>query len=417
MKNYRNAVAVIFATVLTMALNAQEFNINFEHNAKWKKVLKRAKKENKPIFVDCYTTWCGPCKILAREVFTQESVASFFNENFISVKMDMEKGEGIALKNEWEVKAFPTLLYFNSEGEIVHRIVGSYGADEFLTYSKMALDEDKMAANLQKRYDSGERGPDFMYNYLVSLRLGYMEDKEQEVAANYIKRLPKEDLLKEGNWNIIKNFLKNINSDAFEYIVLNHSKLSEQVGAENVDAYIYKNISKQLVKWKYDVKTFTEEKEQKLIGLLQAATYTKAPNLLSKVYAEKYIREGKNNQYIDLVDNIVKLNVVSVDSNPASEIVNYANTVSSSFTDDVSLAKALTWLQIAERRETRVEHKVAIFEAKSKVLKKLGDKSESELADLAAKKATKEAEAKGTVIRAIPAMKMTGGGMKPATKN
>jgi len=132
MKILNKIVLIAFVTLLTTAINAQESNINFENQPKWKKVLKMSKKQNKPIFVDAYTTWCGPCKTLAKEVFTQKKVADFFNENFINVKMDMEKGEGIALKTSWDIKAFPTLLYFNSQGEVIHRVVGAYGADEFL---------------------------------------------------------------------------------------------------------------------------------------------------------------------------------------------------------------------------------------------------------------------------------------------
>lgn len=415
MRKVKNAMAIVIAMVTTIAVNAQEFNIDFQHNAKWKKVLKQAKKENKPIFVDCYTTWCGPCKILAKEVFTQEKVASFFNENFISVKMDMEKGEGIQLKDEWQVKAFPTLLYFNSNGEIVHRVVGSYEADEFLLYSKMALDENKMAVNLQKRYDEGERTPGFMYDYLVSLRLGYYQELEKEIANNYLNSIPKENLLKKENWDIVKNFLKDPLSDAFAYVILNYPKLEKEVGETAADELIWKSVSAELLEWKYNSKAFSADKEEKLTGLLESTAYVKAPYLLAKIYADKYQREGKNDLYIDMVDKIVKLNLVGVGANPSTEIVNYANSVSKGFTDEIALAKTLSWLQIAEARETKVEHKVAILEAKSNVLKKLGNKSEAELAELAAKKATKEAEAKGTVIRSIPAFKMTG--MKPATNN
>jgi len=73
--------------------------IKFAHSS-WKDVQKKAKAEGKMIFVDCYTSWCGPCKMLARDVFTQKKVGDFFNKNFISVKLDMEKGEGKELRKK-----------------------------------------------------------------------------------------------------------------------------------------------------------------------------------------------------------------------------------------------------------------------------------------------------------------------------
>ena len=61
----------------------------------WKEALEKAKKEDKLVFVDSYTTWCGPCIKMAKNVFTQESVGSFYNQNFINIKLDMEKEDGV----------------------------------------------------------------------------------------------------------------------------------------------------------------------------------------------------------------------------------------------------------------------------------------------------------------------------------
>ena len=68
--------------------------IEFMDNEPWSKVLQRAKEQNRLIFMDCYTVWCGPCKGLAQDVFPQKQVGDFFNAHFVNVKYDMEKGEG-----------------------------------------------------------------------------------------------------------------------------------------------------------------------------------------------------------------------------------------------------------------------------------------------------------------------------------
>ena len=86
--------------------------------------MTKAKKENKMIFMDCYTSWCGPCKMLAKEVFTDPDAAKFFNEKFVNVKFDMEKGEGKMLKDKYGVKAYPTLYFINVAGEVEHCVVG-----------------------------------------------------------------------------------------------------------------------------------------------------------------------------------------------------------------------------------------------------------------------------------------------------
>src|SRR5690606_34503620 len=99
-----------------------------EFKQSWKEALAIAAKEKKLIFMDAYTTWCGPCKKLSKEVFPNEMVGEFFNKNFVSLKMDMEKGEGIALAEKFEVNVYPTLLFLNAYGEIVHRTAGFHNA-------------------------------------------------------------------------------------------------------------------------------------------------------------------------------------------------------------------------------------------------------------------------------------------------
>lgn len=92
--------------------------------------------ENKPIFVDAYASWCGPCKRMASEVFTQESVGKFINDNFIPVKYDMEKGEGIKLSGAYSVTAYPTFLILDSKGNELARMVGGAPAAEFIAKIK-----------------------------------------------------------------------------------------------------------------------------------------------------------------------------------------------------------------------------------------------------------------------------------------
>src|SRR3954471_13635384 len=93
----------IFLTVifLASAALAQNRSIEFDHGT-FAELLARAKKENKMIYIDCYTSWCGPCKWMAKNVFTNDTVADFYNNNFVNAKIDMEKGEGIELAQKYD---------------------------------------------------------------------------------------------------------------------------------------------------------------------------------------------------------------------------------------------------------------------------------------------------------------------------
>lgn len=105
-------------------------------NLTFDQALKNAKSENKIIFIDCYTVWCGPCKHMANVVFKDQALAEYFNKNFINLKFDMEKGEGITLRKRFGVDVFPTFIFVNGDGEIIHRIVGGSDAPEFLEKAK-----------------------------------------------------------------------------------------------------------------------------------------------------------------------------------------------------------------------------------------------------------------------------------------
>ena len=105
-------VLIVLIGGIVWGAEAQSKGITFAQTKEWKKVLKKAKKEKKLIFIDCYTSWCGPCKMLSSQVFTREDVGNQFNVDFVNVKYDMEKdADGVMLKDKFEVKAFPTLVF------------------------------------------------------------------------------------------------------------------------------------------------------------------------------------------------------------------------------------------------------------------------------------------------------------------
>jgi thiol:disulfide interchange protein len=107
----------------------------------WEEAKERAKAEDQPIFVDAYADWCAPCKMMEKRVFTRSSVGDFYNENFVNVKFDMEKGNGPDFRENHNVSAYPTLLFFNSEGKVVHRKRGALGPDGLVRLGKQALDK------------------------------------------------------------------------------------------------------------------------------------------------------------------------------------------------------------------------------------------------------------------------------------
>jgi thioredoxin 1 len=105
----------------------------------WDEALKQAALQNKYIFVDAYATWCGPCKMLKAQTFTDDKAAAFYNSNFVNVAIDMEKGRGPALARQWQLRAYPTLIIFDPKGKPVLGSVGFIKADDLIKFGKQAL--------------------------------------------------------------------------------------------------------------------------------------------------------------------------------------------------------------------------------------------------------------------------------------
>lgn len=107
----------------------------------WENAMKRSKNEDKLIFLDCYTSWCGPCKWMAKNTFTNPKVGAFFNDHFINMKLDMEKDQdGVRLAEKFKIMAYPTLLFIDKNEKEVRRSVGALNVKELLALGKQVAD-------------------------------------------------------------------------------------------------------------------------------------------------------------------------------------------------------------------------------------------------------------------------------------
>lgn len=144
----KRLLAACLLLLVTLSVNAAE--IKFLENPTWASVLEKAKKENKIIFLDAYATWCGLCKQMDAETYTNQAVADFYNANFINVKYDMEKGEGAMLSDRYYVSAYPNLVFINPDGVMLHKGVGFVAANEFLALGKIAKNPETQYYTLKK---------------------------------------------------------------------------------------------------------------------------------------------------------------------------------------------------------------------------------------------------------------------------
>ncbi len=105
----------------------------------WQEALLKSKAEGKPIFLDVYASWCGPCKKLKKNTFSDVEVETFFNENFINVGMDGESENGRVLAVKYSVRGYPSLMFVNGEGKVFNSTMGYYNARQFMDLGRESL--------------------------------------------------------------------------------------------------------------------------------------------------------------------------------------------------------------------------------------------------------------------------------------
>ena len=144
------AVAMLMLSAQAQAQNTDAIPVSFRPagskasgivftESTWTEALKLAADTRKYVFVDAYASWCGPCKLLKATTFRNKGVAAFFNEHFINLSIDMEKGEGTELSARWRIEAYPTLIIFDGTGRPVLKAMGYLKPKELMKFAQEAL--------------------------------------------------------------------------------------------------------------------------------------------------------------------------------------------------------------------------------------------------------------------------------------
>jgi len=235
--------------ILATGLNsfAQTKGIKFLNDTLLSTVLKKSKSENRLIFVDCYTSWCAPCKNMDRLVYPDESVGIFYNKNFVNVKFDMEKGEGIKIKQTYKVEAYPTFLFLNSKGELIFKAVGYVDPQIFVNLGQNAVKSNLI--KLTKNLDNPKRTPNDIYAFLMANPKYQKKDSLMKVYYNLITP---ENRLSIESWTLFDRCVIDLDCDFFDYFIKNRKTYEEKFGAKNVRDKIISLFTTYIDKYRKD---------------------------------------------------------------------------------------------------------------------------------------------------------------------
>jgi thiol-disulfide isomerase/thioredoxin len=259
----------------------------------FKDALAKAKSEKKLLFLDCYATWCGPCKWMAAHVFTNDSVAEFFNKNFINVASDMEKGEGLELAKTYSVKNYPTYIWMDENGKQVQRSVGSTSAEAFISIASDAMNPQRNLAHLKEQYLADNRKPEFLLEYAQALKTAY-DMSYQVIADEYFRSVSKEELVNEKNWNTVLEFTPNIDSYIYSYISKNQQTFNQRYGKDSVQ-HVLDDLALRSVDYAGQQKD--SALFEKATAILKQSSNTETLKSMAKGELNYYKRTGNWNKY------------------------------------------------------------------------------------------------------------------------
>ncbi len=220
----------------------------------WDQVLKMAQKEGKPIFVDIYTKWCGPCKLMERNTFTLQEVYNVYNEEFINYKLDFETPEGQKFGARYGIQGVPVLLYFDSRGELKLRADGMQGKDQMIVNAQRVLkrsngvpvgnDRTRVTVPTPRqprpnpRYDPPANPPkSSMYDEIVK-----RYNTKQPYEKLFRKYATQQKLLgrmdNQANMELIHDLSDDIESKAMDMFINRQNKFIEAYGEDYVNGKV-----------------------------------------------------------------------------------------------------------------------------------------------------------------------------------
>ena len=358
---------------------AQESGIKFEHNLNWSQIKEKAKKENKHIFVDCFTTWCGPCKYMSNNVFPQAKVGDFFNANFINVKIQMDQtendneeiktwyAEAGRFEKEYNVRAYPTFLIFDPNGLLVHRIVGGGEAEEFIAKAKEGLDPSTQYYPLLSKFKAKPDDVQTAHKLAIAAENAYDKETLKKTQIVILNSLPEQELFQKENAEMLLKSVTTSDSKFYPLIKNNIGKIDAILGkgsANNVISTVLMNeLVIPLVKENQNINL--DELQQQLSKSNPEADMT---DKFIRFKPQFYFSKKDWPAFRDAVNTYINTSHVTAD-----QLNSFAWTIFENCEDKACIESALAW----SKKSLEEDENAAYLDTYANLLYKKGNKNEA----------------------------------------
>ncbi|CAI8798797.1 thioredoxin family protein [Chryseobacterium sp. IT-36CA2] len=359
-----NMIILLFISIILFG-QTETKGIHFE-DGDFKTLLSKAKKENKLLFIDAYTDWCAPCKLMAKKIFTQESVGNYYNTKFINAKFDMEKGEGQTIAKQYSITSFPSFLFIDGDGNIVHRQVGSCNESEFIKLAKDAEDPDQNVQGLMKKFENGDRDAQLIKK-LYEFTLFQNNEIAKKVTTVYFSTIEDKNITKKDAEALLER-VEDSDDPLYKIMIEKEKTIRKLLGDKAFNDSKEDIIKKGIAKIAYN----KESNQFDEVYFLKEAT-----KVLGKEKAKQALYEAKANKALDNKDYtsyekiiLEQYSTIPKDASP-EELMQAAWRFEKLISTPESLKKAVIWCKESIKKKENYFNTQTL----AKLYRKLGDKA------------------------------------------
>jgi thioredoxin-related protein len=202
--------------------------------------LTKSKAGGKPVFMMCYASWCSHCNNMKRTIFTDSVVAAYYNNTFICISQDMEKGAGPELQKSLKIQSYPTFIFFDGTTAI-YRVAGEFDAANFITQGRSALTPQLQLPYLKLQFEKDVSNYTTTLEYLKALKKGGLD--YSDVVKKYFSTQSDQQLLSAQNWRMIAQGVNDIGSREFQFVLSHQAEFSTLASPERVERKIIAVVS------------------------------------------------------------------------------------------------------------------------------------------------------------------------------
>ncbi|GGG57874.1 thioredoxin family protein [Epilithonimonas arachidiradicis] len=330
-------ISFFFILFVSQLIFSQQ-SIKFE-DSNFAAILAKAKAEKKLVFMDAYASWCGPCKLMEKNVFTDKDVADFYNKNFINARVDMEKGEGRDLAMKYGVRSYPTFLFLNGEGEIVGKELGYIQSKEFLALGQKNNNPELVSTNLKEEFLKGKLDQTGLLNF-INLYAGKDPALAKQASEKYFAN-KKDKTFTGEEVNALLSFTQSVDDANYKVFVANKAEITKLLPENN-----YKQFDNYLKL----MKLVTSATDEKTKTIDDAKVLKDGEGLFPKDELVKSLNVYKLNYY-SAHENFPAYEKTALEyyKNPDefnnTELLAAASTIGEKSTDVKSLQTAARWAE------------------------------------------------------------------------